>query len=104
MSARARKSVRWQLAALDDLTQIVDWIRVTRPRTAERLAARIFAKTDLLAFTPYLGPRSAAYSKARFLTHKRYVIYYTVHRHEVVIRAVVDGSRTFRRDWLHRED
>jgi plasmid stabilization system protein ParE len=104
MSARARKSVRWQSIALDDLTQIVDRIRATRPRTAQRLAARIFAKTDLLAFAPYLGAKSAAYAKARFLTHKGYVIYYTVHRDEVVVRAVVHGARFFRRDWLYRED
>jgi plasmid stabilization system protein ParE len=104
MSPRARKSVRWHIAAIGDLNQIVELIQKTRPKTAKRLTARIFAMTDLLAISPYLGAKSSAFSKARLLTHKGYVIYYTVHRSEVIIRAVVHGRRFFPRDWLRRRE
>jgi plasmid stabilization system protein ParE len=97
------KQVRWQEAALEDLVQIVDHIAQDAPLAAERFATDIFAKTDLLADTPYLGAICSSYRKARQLIHKNYIIYYTVHRRDVVIRAIVHGARLFRSSWLRRE-
>jgi plasmid stabilization system protein ParE len=104
MSMRRRKPVRWLEAALHDLAAIVAVIAERNPRAAKRLAQRIFAKTDLLATFPHLGGVSAHRRDVRLMSHKNYVMYYTVHRHEVVIRAVVHGARIFRTEWLYRED
>jgi len=37
------------------------------------------------------------------LVFGNYVVYYTVSRREVVVRAVVHGARRFRPSWLRRK-
>jgi addiction module RelE/StbE family toxin len=104
MSARKRKQVRWQTAALEDLTQIVSYIARHAPQAAERLADDVFTQVERLGDFPYLGSTCPSFRKARQLVHGNYIIYYTVHRQEVVVRAVVHGARLFRSNWLRRED
>ena len=103
MSASRRKELRWLLAALEDLTGIVERIAEDAPQAAERFAATVFARVQRLRIFPYLGSICPYYRKARQLIHGHYIIYYTVHRKEVVIRAVVHGARLFRSAWLRRE-
>jgi toxin ParE1/3/4 len=98
-----RKHVRWRDAAIDDLVGVVEQIAEYSPHAAERLADAIFARVDQLQTFPHLGSVCPYYPKARQLIHGNYIIYYTVHRKEVVIRAVVHGARLFRAYWLRRE-
>ena len=101
--ARARKPIRWLYAAHVDLAEIVETIARDKPAAAEGFARAILRKIERLADFPYLGSVSPYFRKARQLSHKKYVIYYTVHRDEIVVRAVVHGSRIFRSAWFRRE-
>ena len=101
---KPRKTIRWQRPARDDLAEIVDFIvQQSDAPTAERFAERLVARVNDLAFFPYAGEVCPQYRKARRLPWRNFVIYYTVHRREVVIRAVVRGARLFRSWWLRRE-
>jgi plasmid stabilization system protein ParE len=102
--SRRPKAVRWHAAARDDVLTIVGYIADDSPRAAADLADRFDTRVALLSSFPYLGEICPDYRRARFLVEGKYVIYYTVHRHEVVVRAVVHGARLFRRSWLRREE
>lgn len=103
MSARKRKRVRWLWAALDDVEQIYAYIARDSPAAAQRVVDAIFERAKWLADLPYLGGVCPYSRKIRQLIYRKYIIYYSVHRQEVVIRAVVHGARLFRRAWLNRE-
>jgi plasmid stabilization system protein ParE len=83
---------------------LIDYIACNSPRAADTLLDRIEARTERLADFPYLGATHPEHRRTRYLVEGSYVIYYTVHRHEVVIRAVAHGARLFRPSWLRRED
>lgn len=101
---KRKKTVRWQGPARSDLIEIVDFVVSQADlETAERFAERLVARVDDLALFPYAGEVCPHYRKARQLPFGNFVIYYTVHRHEVVIRAVMRGARLFRSWWLRRE-
>ena len=102
MSPRTRREVRWLEVALQDLCEIVEYIAQEAPEAAERFADAVFAKVDLLEELPYLGGACPHHRRARQLIHGNHIIYYTVHRHEVVVRAVVHGARLFQSHWLER--
>lgn len=104
MTSRGRKQLRWLRAALEDVDEIIEHIAGRAPRTAEQFADRLFSKVEMLAQFPHLGSICPHYRKARQLIFGNFVIYYTVHRQEVVVRAVVRGARLFRSWWLKRED
>lgn len=89
-------------AALDDLTAIVDYIAQDNPKAAERFSERLLGKLGLLAHSPQLGSVCPYHRKTRQLVYGKYIVYYTVHRTDVVIRAVVHGARHFRSYWLRR--
>ena len=99
---RRQKQLRWLRAAQDDLTAIIDYIADDDPKAAARFAERLLRKIALLGESPHLGSVCPYYRKARQLVHGNYIVYYTVHRTEVVIRAVVHGARLFRSYWLRR--
>jgi len=99
---RPRKALRWLVAAREDLTEIVEHIARQYPQAAGHFAARLLRRVEILADFPHIGSLCPQYRKARQLIHGHYVIYYTVHRQEVVIRAVVRGARLFRSSWLRR--
>ena len=104
MSPRQKKPIRWHHAAVDDLAGIVEYIARNAPQEAEQFAERLLSRVELLSDFPHLGPVCPHYRKARQLIHGKYIVYYTVHRQELVIRALVHGARLFRSYWLRRED
>lgn len=100
--SQPKKAVRWLVAAREDLLEIVAYIANRAPQTAERFAEKLLGRIEILADHPHIGSVCPYYRKARQLIHGHYVIYYTVHRQEVVIRAVVRGARLFRSAWMRR--
>jgi plasmid stabilization system protein ParE len=104
MSQRKPKPIRWLEAAQEDLAQIVEYVSQDSPQAADRLAEGLLAQVELLSHSPYLGSICPHYRKARQLIHGSYLVYFTVHRQEIVVRAVVHGARLFRSHWLRRED
>lgn len=103
MTRRKSKTLRWLIAARNDLAEIVDYIAQKAPDTAQEFADRLLDHVEILAHQPHVGSICEDYPKARYLLHGNFVIYYTVHRQEVVIRAVVRGARLFRSEWLRRQ-
>lgn len=103
MSVKKLKTIRWLHAARDDLDGIIEPILFNNAIAAEKLAERILNRIEVLAQLPYLGPVSPYAAKVRYLVIDDYVVYCTVHRSEVVIRAIVHGSRFFQRAWLRRK-
>ena len=104
MSAGRPKKIRWMEAAADEFAGILDEIATDSPRAAEELRDQLLAKVELLSRFPKLGAVCSHFPKARQFTLGSYVVYYTLHRDEVVIRAVVHGARLFRSEWLRRQD
>ncbi len=103
MSAR-RKAVRWLISAQDEFLALVEQIASDKESAAERFFDRLLEKIELLGDSPHLGAVCPYFRRVGQLIHGKYVIYYTVHRTEVVIRAVVHGARLFRSHWLRRDD
>lgn len=102
--SRQLKPVRWHVAARQDVLDIIDRIAADAPQTAARFPDRLDSRVALLATFPYLGEVCPDYRRARFLVEGNFVIYYTVHRYEVVVRAAVRGARRFRASWLRRKE
>ena len=102
MSPKTQKLLRWHPAAEEDLQAISESIGEHAPRTAGRFVEAILRKVEILRDLPYLGAVTPQVRRVRFLTHKKYIIYYTVHRREVVVRAVVRGARLFQSSWFRR--
>jgi plasmid stabilization system protein ParE len=96
--------VRWLESAEEDVRHYAARIALDNPVAADRWTDAIYDKAAALADGPYLGAPLERYRNARYLTHGNYVIYYTVHPHEVVIRAVAHGAMRFRLKWLRREE
>ncbi|MBL8794380.1 MAG: type II toxin-antitoxin system RelE/ParE family toxin [Planctomycetia bacterium] len=103
MTRRKPRELRWVAPARDDLAAIVEHIAQRAPDTAKEFAERLLDHVEILAHQPHVGSICESYPKARYLVHGNFVIYYTVHRQEVVVRAVVRGARLFRADWLRRQ-
>ncbi len=104
MSPQRQKPIRWLLSAREELRAIAEHIADDDQAAADRFVDRVLAKVDLLGDSPHLGGVCPYYRKARQLIHGKYLIYYTVHRAEVVIRAVVHGARLFHSSWVRRKD
>ncbi len=102
MSGPRPKWLRWFISAATDLDDIVEHIAKDKPKAALRFARRVKARVELLRTSPYIGARCPEHPRVRFLVHGKYLIYYTVHRAEVVVRAVVHGSRRSQFHWLRR--
>lgn len=103
MSDRPQRVVRWRKAASDDLAEIVDYIAADSIVAAERFLDAILVRISTLSRFPFSGGICPYYPKARQLIFGNYVIYYSVSRQEVLIRAVVHGARLFRASWLRRK-
>jgi toxin ParE1/3/4 len=103
MRASKPKSLRWLQAAKDDLFEIADYIALDAPQAAARFVEEIISRTNRLAEFPFLGSECPQYPRARQLIHGNHIIYYTIHRDEIVVRAVVHGARQFRVRWLRRK-
>jgi toxin ParE1/3/4 len=94
--------IRWRKAAGDDLAEIVDYIAADSPDAAQRVLDGILARIESLARHPLLGSVCPYYPKVRQLLYGNYVIYYSVARRDVLVRAIVHGTRLFRPAWLRR--
>jgi plasmid stabilization system protein ParE len=97
------RPVRWLESATQELEMISDRISADNPRAADNLVEEIVRKTELLGEMPYYGGECPEYSRGRCIPPDNYVIYYTVHRTEVVVRAVKHGAMRFRQAWLRRK-
>lgn len=104
MSVENPKSIRWLKIALGELDAAVRRIEQDSVAAADRFRKRVFERTALLGSHPKSGGMHPDYPKARFLVEDSYLILYTVHRAEVVIRAVVHGARLFRKKWVRRTE
>ena len=104
MTESVPKPVHWLKAADDDLAEIIDRISKDDPIAASNFLDRIFSLTELLERSPLLGAVCPYSRKVRQLIHGKYVIYYSVGRSEILIRAIVHGARLFRRNWLIRDE
>ena len=103
MSAARKRILRWKKAAGDDLAAIVDTIAADSPVAAERFLETILGRIESLERFPFSGGVCPHYPKARQIVFGNYLVYYTVGRRDVVIRAVVHGARLFRASWLRRQ-
>jgi toxin ParE1/3/4 len=102
MSEAPLRVVRWRRAASDDLAEIIDYIASDSPDAAERFLDGVMDRIATLARFPLSGATCLHYPKARQLLYGNYIIYYTVSRREVLVRAIVHGARLFRASWLRR--
>src|SRR4051794_22342319 len=100
MSVARLRPVRWRKAAGDDLAEIVEYIAADSPQAAERFLEAILARIQMLRQFPVSGSVCPYYPKARELLYGNYIVYYTVSRRGILIRAIVHGARLFRRSWL----
>lgn len=98
------KPVRWLKAAQYDLNEIVAYIAHDAPLRAERFAEKLLDRVELLSESPESGPPCPDYPSVRQLILGNYLVYYTVHRREVVVRAVVHGARLFQEAWVLRDE
>jgi len=94
------KQIRWLPEAREDVAAIVEFISADSLRSAERLIDQIDRLVSLLEHFPYLGAISPLAKRARMLIEGNYVIYYTVHRTKIVVRAVVHGAMLTKRGRL----
>jgi len=97
------RTVTWLVAAVADVEEIVEVIARDSATAAERFAKAILDRASQLSHSPYLGAVCPHARRARQLIHGNYIIYYSVHRSEVRIRAVVHGARLFQSYWLRRK-
>jgi plasmid stabilization system protein ParE len=95
--------LRWRQAAVDDLAAIVLHIESDAPIAAARFRDAIVAKIHSLAEFPLTGSICHESPSARVVVFGNYLVYYTVSRREIMIRAVVHGARLFRPSWLRRK-
>jgi plasmid stabilization system protein ParE len=102
MTIAPKRVLKWKQAAIDDLAGIIDHIASDSQPAAERFYREIIERIVQLASFPFSGGPCLEYPSARQLVHDAYVVYYTVTRRDVVIRAVVHGARLFRKSWLRR--
>jgi plasmid stabilization system protein ParE len=102
MSVPPRKVLRWKQAAIDDLAKILRHIESDSPPAAEKFRRQILDRIVTLASFPLSGGICLEYPKARHVIFGEYVVYYTVGRRDLVIRAIVHGARLFRPSWLRR--
>ena len=102
MSEMSPRVVRWRKAADDDPAEIVEFIADDSPDAAERFLNSILARIASLAEFPYIGSVCPHHPKTRQVIHGNYIVYYSVSRQEVIVRAIVHGARLFRLSWLRR--
>jgi toxin ParE1/3/4 len=104
MIQREARSIRWRKAAVDDLAGILEHIADDSPKAAQRFFDEIMNRIESLARFPFSGevcPHDRK-GKVRQIFYGNYIVYYSVSRKEILIRAVVHGARLFRAAWLRR--
>jgi plasmid stabilization system protein ParE len=81
--------------ALNDLSQIVEYVLEANPDAAERLGRSLLEHVKILQVFPYVGPLVDEPVGVRKLLHTPYKIYYRVHseRKVVEIDHIWHGAR-----------
>ena len=86
----------WSRAALDDLKQIRDFIRLDNTEAAGEVLERILSPTSRLARHPGLGrPGRVSGSRELVLSGTPYVVWYRVQREVITVLRVVQGARSW---------
>ncbi len=91
--------VAWTPQAEQDLEDIAYYIAVEdgRPRTAERNVRQLREKCLIYGDNPLLGQALPETGSYRFFAFKRWVVVYWPLEDGIVVEAVIDASRDFRR-------
>jgi addiction module RelE/StbE family toxin len=87
--------VHWAESALDDLSDIVDFIAKDSPAYADRLAAKLVEAPRRLAQFPRIGSMVPEFQQdsIRELWVRPYRIIYVVRGESCCVAAIVHGSR-----------
>jgi toxin ParE1/3/4 len=86
--------LRYTLAALADLSAVLDYIAARSPQDARRVQARIQAIIDLLLVHPQIGTRTDDPTIRRVTTSPYpYLIFYETSEAEIIIHAVRHAAR-----------
>lgn len=102
MSKRGDFNIRWTLGAAGDLEQILDYIESDSPQAAVKFGEGLSLHIELLAKFPMSCAHSLIHPSVRESIFENHVVYYSVGKREIVIKAIVHGARQFLARWLRR--
>jgi toxin ParE1/3/4 len=88
--------VRFDRAALADISEILDYIESRNPRAAAELLARFEAGAELIGRVPLVGAATQRIDFRRLVVGN-YLMVYEVNAEEVIIHYVRHGAR--KRPW-----
>lgn len=89
---------------MQDLQGIVDYIAADSVDAADQFAESLATRLESLGGSPYRGQVCPFHKLVRQIIHGQYIIYYSVKKSEILVRAVVHGARLFQKDWLRRNE
>ena len=100
------RKVRWSRSAKFDLNDLLEYISVSAPLNAYRLAGRIRQASETLDSLPERGRIIPEFNNTllREIFVSRYRIMYEIKSHEIVIIAVVHMSRDLQNVFPSKED
>jgi toxin ParE1/3/4 len=87
--------VHWSESALDDLKDVLDFVRKDSPAYAERLAAKFFGATRALASFPRLGSivPEVQQDAIREIWVRPYRVIYVIRGDDCHVTAIAHASR-----------
>jgi toxin ParE1/3/4 len=101
--------ITWTEPALDDLDALADYIALDKPDAAARLVQRVFARVEILAKHPEVGPRIPELprnSVYRQVVESPCRIFYRYDRKAgtIFILGVMRGEKLFQKRLLRERD
>lgn len=97
--SRSKYTIRFLRIAEDDFSEIITYIAVERPSSAEALATKIEKNLQLLSQNPHLGriPKEDQLAQLhyRYLVVENYLIFYTIEGRSVYIHRILHGARDY---------
>lgn len=88
-------TVRWDSNALNDLTDILDYIDQYNPIAASKLRINIEKMAESLADMPYRFPNGRVSNTREVVVHPNYIIVYTVSSNYIDILAVLHSRQEY---------
>jgi len=86
--------IRWSSDAAEDLEDIVEYIRETRPKTAIQVASRIFEAVEALEIFPSRGRVGKLRgTRELVLSSLPYIIVYRVEQDAVTVLRIRHGAQ-----------
>jgi len=86
--------IRWSSDAAEDLEDIVEYIRETRPKTAIQVASRIFEAVEALEIFPSRGRVGKLRgTRELVLSSLPYIIVYLVEQDAVTVLRIRHGAQ-----------